>query len=170
MHAWLDPINVKAMVAHITAILVAADPTNKKTYKHNSAELDRKLTILDQELKNLLRPLRNDPYIVFHDAYQYFEKRYSLSHVGTILVNPHEQLSAKRLKKFRSLILELGSVCVFSEPQFPSKVVDIITEGTRARVAVLDPLGVALEPGPNLYFDLINQLGNNFAQCLTQSS
>jgi zinc transport system substrate-binding protein len=170
MHAWLDPTNARAMAAHIAAALMAVDSANSATYRANALALDGKLAELDRRLAEVLKPASNLTYIVFHDAYQYFETRYGLENAFAVITNPHRLPGANRISSIRRRIQELGSVCVFVEPQFRPALMNTITENTSARAAVLDPLGAALEPGLDLYFNLLEDMANGFVRCLSNSS
>lgn len=170
MHAWLDPTNARAMAAHIATALTAVDAANSDAYRKNAIALDGRLAELDRRLVETLRPVSDRTYIVFHDAYQYFEKRYNLANAFAVIANPHQLPGAKRISTIRARIQELGSVCVFTEPQFSPSLMKTITENTGARTAVLDPLGAALEPGPDLYFDLLAGIANDLMRCLDAST
>ena len=112
-------------------------------------------------------PLRQGRFYVFHDAYQYFENRFGLSARGAIIFHPDIPLSAKRVSQIQNSIKKAGPVCVFSEPQFNPKTVKLVTRGTAARLAILDPIGSALLAGPDLYFQLIEKIGSSFEKCLS---
>ena len=170
MHAWLDPTNARAMAMHIATVLTAIDTVNSEAYRKNASILDSRLAELDRRLAKTLRPVSDRTYIVFHDAYQYFENRYNLDNAFAVIANPHQLPGAKRLSTIRARVRELGSVCVFAEPQFSPALMRTITENTGARTAVLDPLGAALEPGPDLYFDLLEGMASALVRCLGASS
>jgi len=165
-HAWLDPDNAKAMVARIEQALAAMYPANAAAFKANAAALRAKLDALAAELDGELVPIAAKPYVVFHDAFQYFERRYGLNVVGSISINPEVPPSAKRLTELRRKIQSLGAVCVFAEPQFDTRLVDSLMEGTAARTGTLDPEGGSLDPGPDLYFTLMRKLAAALKTCL----
>ncbi len=167
IHIWLDPANAEAMVAHIAETLSASDPANAARYAENAAALSARLQGLDDQLRETLAPVRDRPYVVFHDAYQYLEAHYDLTAVGSITVSPDRKPSAQRVEAIREKIATTGAVCVFSEPQFESAVVETVIEGTAADTAVLDPLGAALTPGGDAYFTLMEGLGTSLKECLT---
>ncbi len=106
------------------------------------------------------------PYLVFHDAYGYFEARYGLNQVGAFAVNPEIRPGARHLLALRRRIREAGVACVFIEPQFSPALVEAVTGGTAVRVAALDPLGAGLAPGPEAYFRIMRALADNLAACL----
>lgn len=165
-HAWLDPDNAVAMVERIADALSAKDPANAAQYRANREALSARLRVLGEELGHELQPIASRPYIVFHDAYQYLERRYGLNVVGSIFVSPEVPASAKRLRELRRKIAELGAVCVFAEPQIDTRLIENLIEGTSARSGILDPEGSALEPGPELYFTLMRKLAGSLKSCL----
>lgn len=165
-HIWLDPLNAKILVQEIARKLAAADPANASTYESNANGMAARIDAVSAEVAGILEPVRNQPFVVFHDAYQSFEKRFGLNAAGSITVSPEVVPGAARVQEIRDRIGQLGAVCVFSEPQFTPKLVSVVTEGTRARQGVLDPLGAGLAPGPELYFALLGNLADRFAECL----
>ncbi len=166
-HIWLDPHNAIAMTRAIAEALARADAPNAAAYRANAAATVRRLKALDDSIAKALRPIRKKKYIVFHDAYQYFEKRYRLAPAGSITVDPHRTPSPRRLYEIRTRILERGASCVFREPQFAPKMVDVLIRGTPARTGTLDPVGAALPAGKGAYESLIRGLADNLRACLT---
>jgi len=147
-----------------------ADPENATTYQANGADMMKRLDALDTELKTTLEPVKDKPFIVFHDAYQYFENRYGVKVAGSITVSPESIPGAERVKEIHQKVEELGATCVFAEPQFEPKLVKVVTEGSKARSGVLDPEAGALTEGPDLYFDLMRGLATSLKTCLSQAS
>jgi zinc transport system substrate-binding protein len=166
-HLWLDPHNAKAMTAEITTTLVAADPANALTYEANQKALDDKLDALDTEIASTVAPVKNKPFIVFHDAYQYFERRYGVHVAGSITVSPESIPGAERVAEIHGKVADLGATCVFAEPQFEPKLVNVVIEGTSAKSGVLDPEAATLPQGPDLYFDLMRGIANSLKTCLS---
>jgi zinc transport system substrate-binding protein len=166
MHVWLDPGNAKVLVAAIATTLSDVDPGNASTYQTNAARLDQRLDELDRSLRGGLAAAADRPYVVFHDAYQYFERRYGVRAVGAITINPTLQPGAQRLGEIRERLERLDAACVFAEPQFEPALVDTLIEGTSAGKGVLDPLGAALEEGPDQYFRLMHGLADSLVACL----
>ncbi|MCW2245654.1 zinc transport system substrate-binding protein [Azospirillum fermentarium] len=165
-HIWLSPANAKRIVAVTAEALSAKDPANAGTYAANAARTAAALDALDGELKTALAPVAGRPFVVFHDAYQYFEAAYGLSGVGAITVNPDRRPSAKRLAAIRDTIKGLGAVCVFAEPQFEPTLVNTVVEGTRARTGTLDAEAADIPEGPALYPTLMRRLASSLAGCL----
>jgi zinc transport system substrate-binding protein len=166
-HAWLDPSNAKVMVDRIAQVLGTREPANATVFRANAEAAKAKLDQLSAELAADLRPIAGRPYIVFHDALQYFERRFNLRVVGSISISPEIPPGAKRLSALRKRIASLGAVCAFAEPQFDTRLVDTVIEGTPARVGTIDPEGARIEPGPNLYATLLRNLARDLKTCLS---
>ncbi|MDP1716509.1 MAG: zinc ABC transporter substrate-binding protein [Burkholderiales bacterium] len=166
-HLFLDPDNAKAIVRAAVLALSEADTTNQARYAANGETMIKRLDALDVELRQSLAPVRGKPFVVFHDAYQYFERRYGLNAVGSITVSPERAPGAQRLQRLRKQITDLKAVCVFSEPQFASTVVRTVIERTPANTGVLDPLGATVTPGPTAYFDMMRARARSLTTCLS---
>ena len=165
-HTWLDPQNAKSLVREIQEHLAEIDPKNAKRYSANASSLVKKLESLTQEINDDLKPVRGRGYVVFHDAYQYFEKRFGVSAIGSITVSPEVMPGAERIAELREKVKSLDATCVFSEPQFEPKLVATVTENTNAGSGVLDPLGASIKEGPELYFTLIRNMAKSLKDCL----
>jgi zinc transport system substrate-binding protein len=170
-HLWLDPHNAKAIAYLALAELSPFFPEQREQMAANVAALEEKIDALDRELGERLAPVRQQPFVVFHDAYQYLEARYGLNAVGAITLNPEQAPGARRLRQIRKTIQERHAVCVFAEPQFEPRLVATVVEGTKARQGVLDPEGgPELAAGPEAYFVLMRRLGENLRGCLQQGN
>jgi zinc transport system substrate-binding protein len=166
MHFWLDPQNAKVMVSAIAETLSAADPENAAVYAANADRELAELDALTEELAEALAPVAGEPFIVFHDAYQYFENRFGLTLAGTITVSPEAMPGAQRIGELKARVAELGATCVFAEPQFEPAIITAVIEGTDARSGVLDPEGGLLTEGPDLYPQLLRGLAASLVACL----
>ena len=165
-HLWLAPGNAMAMIAAIVRALSKVDPDHAAVYAANGRKEFLALNALDNDLKAALAPLRGRPYLVFHDAYQYFERAYGLTSAGAVTVAPDRPVGPRRVSQLREAIRTRGVVCVFREPQFAPALIRTLVEGSRARIGVLDPLGAELKPGPLLYPTLLKNLAASLSDCL----
>jgi zinc transport system substrate-binding protein len=170
MHLWLDPVNAKAFARAMAATLAEADPAHAERYQANAQTLAARLDALDEDLRARLAPVAHKPFVVFHDAYQYLEKRYGLTAAGSITVTPDRTPGPRRLSDLRRAIAERNANCVFSEPQFTSALAGTVASGTRARAGVLDPLGAAIPEGKDAYFAMMETLADSFVGCLGHGS
>jgi zinc transport system substrate-binding protein len=166
MHFWLDPENAKLMVAQIATTLSEEDPENASAYQANAEAEQLKLDALEEELKATLAPIADKPFVVFHDAYQYFEARFGLSLAGSVTVTPDVAPGAARIDELKAKVATLGATCVFAEPNFEPTIISAITEGTEAKAGVLDPEGGGLTEGVDLYPELLRGLATSLVDCL----
>ncbi len=169
-HVWLDPQNAIAMTRAIAAALSAADPADAARYGANARRQIARLTALDRQLAQLLAPVRTRPFIVFHDAYPYFDTRYGLDAIGAVTVEPDRPVGPRRVAQLHDALKSGKAVCIFREPQFAPALITALADGTRARVGVLDPLGADLPPGPGLYPALMEQMARALVQCLARQA
>ncbi len=165
-HIWLDPQNARGFVIAIATILSSLDPTHKTLYWQNSKKMIARLDRLTAKIQSDLIPIRERPYLSFHDAFIYFERRFNLHYAGAIAIHPSQQPGARHLRDLRQRLKAEHITCVFSEPQFRSKLVDLVIEGASVRTASLDSIGADIEKGPELYFSLLKNIAQAFLSCL----
>lgn len=166
MHIWLDPRNARVLVRAMAVELGRVNSARQALYMANAKRLTQRIDALEAEIRTTLVPVQKIPYVVFHDAYRYFEERFGLHPMGSIVVGSGRMPGARRLTALRRKIHALGAVCIFAEPQFKPPLLETIMEGTSARAGVLDPLGANIEPGPELYFSLLKELAAALRACL----
>ncbi len=165
-HVWLDPDNAKKIVTHIARALARLDPANAERYVVNAEATAIRLDRLDRDLQALLTPARAIPFVVFHDAFPYFERRYGLNAIGSITVSPEQKPGSKRVLDIRRKLTAAKAACVFGEPQYDASLVRNLVEGTPVRIGTLDPLGSAAAPGPAAYESLMRTLATAIRECL----
>jgi zinc transport system substrate-binding protein len=165
-HAWLDPHNARVWLDVIAEVLAGMDPANASAYADNAADAKAEMTRLAKEIDSAIKPVRGSNYIVFHDAYQYFEHRFDIPAAGAIRLGDASEPSPQRIEELRDLVADLDVACVFAEPQFNRGMVEAVFEQTQAGIGILDPLGSSLEPGPELYPQLVRNLSNSLITCL----
>ncbi|MGQ0741422.1 MAG: zinc ABC transporter substrate-binding protein [Alphaproteobacteria bacterium] len=165
-HVWLDPRNAAAMARAAAVALTAADPRRGRLYAANAAHFEERMKRLDGELAAKLAPVRSRPYIVFHDAFHYFELRYGLSPSGAVTVAADRPVGAGRIESLRRKIGQTNAICVFSTPQYPPKLLHTLTEGASARTGVLDDIGADIPAGPAHYETLMRRIADALFRCL----
>ena len=162
-HIWLDPINAKVILFEMSKHLIENDPKNEVAYRANLSkaykEIDKLTANVSSELTNSVAS------IVFHDAYQYFEKRFDVNILGAFTVNTDVMPGAEQLAEIREIIEHDKVACVFSEPQFNPDIIKAVARDMNIKTGVVDPLGATLNPGKNLYFDLIKNMSSSFKGC-----
>ncbi|MDA8608462.1 zinc ABC transporter substrate-binding protein [Candidatus Pelagibacter bacterium] len=162
-HIWLDTMNAKAMLNEMAEHLIENDPKNEAKYKSN---LDKALKDIDKLTIEVMTELNNSvSSIVFHDAYQYFEKRFNVKVLGAFTVNTDVMPGAEQLAEIREIIEHDKVACVFSEPQFNPDIINAVAKDMKIKTGVLDPLGATLDSGKDLYFKLIRNMSASFKGC-----
>ena len=165
-HIWLSPDNAVKIIKKINKELNLFFPENAKTYDQNANQMIKKINQLKVELKKELLGIKDKPYIVFHDAYQYFETSFNLNAVGSVALEGDVASSPKQISFIKDKIVKLKASCVFQEPQFDSRLVQIVVEGTNAQIGILDPLGVNIKSGENFYLQLLKNMAKSLKDCL----
>ena len=165
-HSWLDPLNTIIWMRAIANTLADLDPDNSELYAHNAHEGIVLMSAIHESILTTLHPVRDISFIVYHDAYQYFENRFGLNSVGSIFYNDATPPSPAHLIDIRQSAKEYEVKCVFSEPQFNHELVDVIVKKSDIKTAIIDPLGIKYELGSQLYFYLISDIADKFLQCL----
>lgn len=169
LHLWLDPDNAIAITAAIADRLSAIDPARAERYRQNAVGAIARIGALDRALAEELAPVRAVPFLVFHDAYQYFERRYGLMAVGAVAIQPERPPGARHLAELRRRLAATEARCIFAEPQFRPDLVETLREGTDLRAGTLDPLGADLPVGPGQYEALMRGLAASLTACLSTS-
>ena len=162
-HIWLDPMNAKVMLSEMAEHLIEKDQENASKYKANLKNAHKDLDKLTKKVKSELN--KDFKSIVFHDAYQYFEKRFDVNVLGAFTVNTDVLPGAEQLSEIREIIEHEKVSCVFSEPQFNPDIIKAVAKDTNIKTGVIDPLGATLNPGKTLYFDLISNMSKSFKSC-----
>ena len=162
-HIWLDPANAKTILNEMVEHLIENDEKNASIYKSN---LDKALKDIDKLISDVNSELnQNISFIVFHDAYQYFENRFNVKVLGAFTVNTDVMPGAEQLSEIREIIEHDKVGCIFSEPQFNPDIINAVAKDMDIKTGVLDPLGATLDPGKGLYFKLIKNMSNSFKGC-----
>ena len=165
-HFWLSPENARQTARSVAKRLVQIDTQHQTIYQRNLTDLLQRIDGLEQSLRERLAPLKNLPYLVFHDAYPYFEEAFALNAIGSIRISAERAPGARRLEQIRVKLTESDAVCLFSEPQFSPALAERLAAGRDLKLATLDPLGSLSAQGEDAWFDLMNQLANNLIDCL----
>ena len=162
-HIWLDPMNAKVILNEMAEHLIEKDTENASKYKNNLKKALKEIdTLIIQVMTELNKSVSS---IVFHDAYQYFEQRFNVNILGAFTVNPDIMPGAEQLAEIREIIEHEKVTCIFSEPQFNPDIIKAVAKDMKIKTGVLDPLGATLDPGKNLYFDLIKNMSLSFKDC-----
>ena len=165
-HLWLDPENAAVWLDVIASTLAEADPANATGYLENAENAVSAIEATVEMIETLLQPVQDRPYVVFHDAYQYFERRFDLHPLGSISLSDADRPGPARLIEVREAVIESGAACIFAEPQFEPRLIETVIEGSDVAMGTLDPIGAGIEPGAELYPKLLLGLAESLVDCL----
>ncbi|WP_298260994.1 zinc ABC transporter substrate-binding protein [uncultured Litoreibacter sp.] len=164
-HAWLNPDNASAWLDVIASELSEHDPANAAAYAANAKAAKERLAATVVEVENILTPAKGKNFIVFHDAYHYFEARFGIEARAAISISDASSPGPARVEEIQKQVHELKVTCAFSEPQFSDGLVNTVLDGTDANTAILDPLGASLKNGADLYGKLLVNMATAIADC-----
>jgi len=165
-HLWLDPENAKAIVRVIAEELSALDPEHQIEYRTNAQNVISRLEDLDRDLKEVLMPVREKPYVVYHDGTQYFDRHFKTRGIGVLIGDSHYGINAQHFLQISEYIRDQKVSCVFTEPQFPTDIINSLMDKAGTRIETLDYLGVGLEADDDAYFLMMRNLGMAFLKGL----
>jgi len=168
LHLWLDPMNAIEMASYLATVLSAADPAAEAIYRENAAVFRDRVESATKTIRSQLSPYSNQPYVVFHDAFQYFEKRFGLMSPAVLTLNPEMAPSAKVVNEIREYLLSSGTRCVYREPQFSPSILRSMTEGLPITIAELDPLGDGMAIDADYYPEIVLGMAQSFESCFSQ--
>lgn len=168
-HVWLDIGNAKHLVDALVGTLSREDPANRKRYAANGLAVIDRLNRLDDRIRASLGAVRHLPYVVYHDAFRYFERRYDLAPVGAVTQSPVQPPDEVRLLEMRDTIFTLDIRCVFVEPRLDGAMAQGLVDGIDARLAVLDPFGTAIPAGADHYFVMMERIAAAMSGCLRRA-
>ena len=163
VHIWLDPFNAKVIANNIAEELSKLDPKNTSTYQNNRDKFVERVSDTEKKISQQLSHYVS--YVTFHDAYQYFENRFDVASSGALTINPDVMPGARQLSDVRELMADNDIHCIFSEPQFNPKVVEVIADDTDAKMGILDPLGATIPLGKDHYFGVLTDIANSLEDC-----
>jgi zinc transport system substrate-binding protein len=166
-HLWLSPAVTRQIAVGLTERLALWDPAHAEAFERNRDALIARIDALEADIARQLEPVRDRPFLVFHDAYQYFEHHFGLNAAGSITLDPALSPGARRVQELRTRLQTDDVSCLFTEPQFRPALAQTLVEGTKTDLGELDPVGSELEPGPDAWFLLMQNLADDLTDCLS---
>ncbi|WP_339843160.1 zinc ABC transporter substrate-binding protein ZnuA [uncultured Halopseudomonas sp.] len=165
-HIWLSPANASAIARYMAEDLASVYPQQADQLQANLDLFEQRLTAMDNNLRARLSTLQKKPYFVFHDGYGYFEDHYGMRPQGIFSLSHEVQPGARHINQLRQQLQAAGPSCVFTEPQFTPRLINSLTEGLPISVGTLDPLGSAIDVGPQGYERTLEDIAGALAGCL----
>ncbi len=166
-HIWLSPENARRIVTGLANFFIEIDAEHKTRIEANRDQMLDRIESLEQRIRATLDPVAEQKFIVFHDAYQYFEAHFQLAAAGSITLDPSRAPGARRIQELRERISADDIACLFTEPQFRPGIAQTLVEGQNTRLGELDPLGSTIPAGADAWFELLQNLADDLATCLS---
>lgn len=164
-HVWFGPDEALAIAQSLVDILVQRDAANATQYQANLEMFRNRLMLLDKELRVRFSGASNKGYLVYHDAYSYFENHYGLAHVAEVTDQPESKPGAKSLLQLRKLILNEDAACLFIEPQSDPGIVSLLRENSKLKIYQLDPLATDFDVTAEGYLAFLRHTADRFGEC-----
>jgi len=164
-HFWLSTNNAKIIVSAITQSLINADASNASLYQYNKKQTLARIDLLTEQLKRQLGKA-TAPFITYHDAYQYFEKEFYLNRITSITLSEESTPGIKQIYSVKKLIAQYKVNCLFFDAPTQPPIINTLLNNTHAQAIALDAIGINLNAGPDLWFELLNNLSKQMAGCL----
>jgi ABC-type Zn uptake system ZnuABC Zn-binding protein ZnuA len=135
-HLWMDVKYAELYVDRIAAGLKSIDAAHASQYDGQAAAYKGRLDALDKSVRDRIAtiPAANRKLVVFHDAFPYFAREYGIAIVGVAVEAPGQDPSAGYTARLITAIKAAGVKAIFSESQFPTKLVDQLASETGATV------------------------------------
>jgi ABC-type Zn uptake system ZnuABC Zn-binding protein ZnuA len=135
-HLFMDVTYAKVYVDRIAAALKQVDPTDAAGFDTRAAAYRARLDALDASIRTRIAtiPAANRKMVTFHDAFPYFAREYGIAIVGVAVEAPGQDPSAAYTAQLIDAIKAAGVKAIFSENQFPTKLVDQLAAETGTKV------------------------------------
>lgn len=163
---WLDTRNVIILVDELAKILMRADAPRAHLYERNRAKLMAKISELDRRLEYGYRGMKSGVGMAYYDTLQYFEQAYALKIRGVVAQSPLQSVDTALLLGSRAKLAEGIYTCLLTENRMAMPELPLLLGDIKVNQGQLDSFGSTLEPGPQLYFDLMNHNTDTIKACL----
>ncbi|MDP6652419.1 MAG: zinc ABC transporter substrate-binding protein [Gammaproteobacteria bacterium] len=171
-HLWLDSGNAVLIAEAFTDRASNLDPANALSYRENFTRFASEIAALRNSIDAMFSAPVNSNYLVYHDAYQYFESQFGIRHGLVLLDNPEIQPSMRQVLALRSSIQELQPNCLLMEADSSRSLVSTLLEGRVVQMETIDLLGNRLSGSiakVDRYAQLLSNVAEGIASCVYQT-
>ncbi len=139
-HIWMSPENAKIQVENIAESLKSFYPQYKDTIEENEKNYINRLTVLNEELTEKTKAMKNENIITFHESYDYLASEYGFNVIATVESHEGGEPSAKGLAELVDVIEEHNVNVLFTEPDYKGSSATILSSETGAEICTLNPV------------------------------
>lgn len=129
-HLWMDPQLARQYVAKILDALVRLDPAHRAQYETNAKSYNRQLVELQAWIAKQIAtiPPRQRAMIVFHNAWEYYDRRFGVQTIGVIELSPGQDPNPAYIGELVDLARQHHVRAVFSEPEYSPKLAQTLAK------------------------------------------
>jgi Periplasmic solute binding protein family. len=160
-HVWLSPKEAQILAKNIKDALVNADNKNAKYYEDNFNTLSNTLKQLDSEYTERLKNTKTKTFIVYHSAFDYVARDYSLNQVSIVGMSDEAEASPAKVAEIIQLIKRENINYIFTEPLTSPKPIQSIASETGAKVLPLNTIEGLTKDEMNKGYDYISLMRQN---------
>ena len=165
-YIWVDSRNAIILMDELARSLMRNDPAHAHLYERNRKLMLARLAELDRRLEYGYRGLKSGIGIAWYDTLQYFEQAYALKIRDVVAQSPVHPVQAEHLLDGRTRLSEGYYACLITESNMPMKELALLVGDTRINTGELDSFGSRLQPGPDLYYELMENNTRVIKECL----
>ena len=165
-HLWLSSSNALAIAAGLTQELQKLDLENHADYQKAYSRFESNLNSTTTAIEDLLSNLVTLDYLVFHNAYQYFENEFGLKGGFALVQSAEVQPSMRELLTFRNRVEQFSPSCILLEPDSDVQLVSTALQGHSISRETVDLLGNEIEDGVSAFSGLLLGVAESFRRCL----
>jgi zinc transport system substrate-binding protein len=163
-HLWLNPVNASRIAQIVAQRLGVLIPESAALFMQNAANFSQANEALDASLMRQLSGVKHQGFVVAHEGYSHFVRRYGLHQLAYVALTPERRPGARHLAAMHQSLAQEGK-CVFVEVFSPSQSpLQKLAAQLQLPVQVLDPMGL----DATSYTALLQTMGDSFLRCLTQ--
>ena len=166
MHIFTSPQNALIMAQEIADKLIKVDMRNTVAYRKNLSNFEDNIRNEVELIRLKLASVKERPFIVFHNSWQYFGEYFNLQKPTVIELHESVSTGVKRIMGIRKEMSSKGITCIFIEPSTPVKQIHRMIEGSVVKVVKIDVLEQEITMGENSYINWLKIMGDQVKQCL----
>ncbi|MBL4819802.1 MAG: zinc ABC transporter substrate-binding protein [Gammaproteobacteria bacterium] len=168
-HIWLNSNNGIIIAEAIRDRLIKIDSAKAAEYSNNFSHFSNRLVNLEEQWHSRLLSASTGPYVVYHDAFSYFESQFGLGHGLALVVDPEIQPGIRQILNVRKEISAIQPVCIFTDVSASEATINTMLSGYQLNSVQLDLLGKNLGETQG-YEQLLDNLVSDFINCFQARS
>lgn len=137
-HIWSSIAGAKAVAWKTLNAFIELDPDNTEYFWQNYNKLVDEIDKTNTEIKQLLDPLTDRTFIIYHPALTYFANEFNLTQL--CIEMDGKEPSPAQLKRLVETARANNARVVFIQQEFDQKNAELIAKETGCKLTVINPL------------------------------